>query len=267
MSRRGSVLEGIEFKGMDATPQYRAAELGQRNREFDQQMQQHKADQKRKENYDFIDKTDIADIGENTVDVLTREQLDAVKGNARNMAMQNKPADEVKFYLQTQLPKIDNGHQIAKNYKAQIDDGITKLKDKYGDGADLPTARNMAYTNMLKNVLKFDENGKAIGYQDASLIPKNKNFITDLEDENNILDWYKPSGALVKGVQTMPLTKYESKLDIRDTRGKVSKVDYLGYLSTYHQVTQNPETGEPVIGVKSETVTLGENPDGSLKTI
>jgi len=42
LSRRGSVLEGIEFKGMDATPQYHAAQLAQRNRELDLQEKQMK---------------------------------------------------------------------------------------------------------------------------------------------------------------------------------------------------------------------------------
>ena len=54
MSRRGSVLQGIEFKGMDYEPHFEAMRIAQQERELQDRKNQKKQQKSDKEAYDLI---------------------------------------------------------------------------------------------------------------------------------------------------------------------------------------------------------------------
>lgn len=273
MSRRGAILEHVDFDPMPLQSQLQASELGQRNYEFQQQMaaqkqrqQQLDKEKQKKDALDFIGGLGLEHIGDNTIDILTDKQMQGLQNKLMQMQENGADITDIKMEAQRQLPAIVNGHTVAQNKYNQIKAGLTELGKDYTTG-DLNKARELAVIPMLKDVVKFDENGKPIGYNDVSTIPE-RNYVSDLLNDQNIGQWYKPSGGLESHVKSLPLTKIGESTKVRDKNGREIDNVWEGYGSVFSTLKKDPVTGA-TIGkeIKYETVPLGKNEDGSVNNV
>lgn len=265
MSRRGSVLENFNIDAMNPQTGLEAARATVQNRELDMRAQQHKADQKaiaKKDATDFIGGLKIDDIGDNTIDILTHKQLEKLQGDLMDMQAKGADVITIKTEAYRRLPAIANGHTIAKNKYDQIKTGLADLNKDYPTG-DLGKARELAMKPMLQDVLNFDDKGQPTGYKDPSLIPE-RNYLADVDNEQNLGKWYKPSGALNNAIKAYPNPVIGESKKVRDKNGKEKDVAWDGHGSMWVTPDTDPETGVTKgLKYKAEKVPLGVNPDGT----
>jgi len=268
MSRRGSVLEGVEFKGMDFGPHFEAMRISQQERQLEQQNKQNQQKQKEKsdkEAYDLIEGVKLAPIGDNTIDVMTDKQLTDLQGKLMDMQMKGAPLDQLRLTVQRELPPIAQGHTVAKNKFDQIKSGVTDLGKDYPTG-DLSAARTLAAQEMIKDVVEFDEKGNPVRYKDASLIPE-KNYISALTSDDKLGQWYKPSGALESHIKTLPTPTVGESKKVRDSRGREIDDIWTGQGSVFSEIRRD-ENGKAIgMEIKAEKVPIGKNEDGSVNEV
>lgn len=267
MSRRQAILQdyGGSFQPMPQDSQLQAAQLQQRRNESEMQMKQHQLTEKNKqtkESSDFISGLGVDHIGDNTVDLLTDKQIQNLQEKLTAMQLSGASTTDIKITAQRELPKIVNGHTVAKNNYDKIKAGTVELGKDYPTG-NLEAARSIATKSMLKDVLDFDENGKATGYKDASLIP-DKNYISPLTDESMIEQWYNPSGALEAHIKTLPVTKIGESKKYRDKKGVERDNIWEGQGSVFSKLKTDENGATIGQEIKSETVPIGKNADGTI---
>lgn len=265
MSRRGAILQdyGGRFEPMPQDAQLAAAHYYQQDQQFRSQLKERQKEKSDREAADLIKGIGIDHIGDNTIDLLTDKQIQGVQDKLLDMHMKGATTTDLMLYAQRELPKISNGHTIAKNKYNQIKSGVIELGKDYPTG-NLEQARSMSTKEMLKDVLNFDENGNATGYKDPSIIPE-KNYVTPLVSDENISQWYTPSGALETHIKSLPLTKIGESKKVRDARGREIDNIWEGQGSVFSKLKVDPITGA-TIGqeIKSETIPIGKNPDGTI---
>ena len=265
MSRRSAILQdyGGRFEPTTFDGQIQGAQIQQRSNEFNAQMKQHTKEKSDKEAADLIKGIGIDHIGDNTIDILTDKQIQGVQDKLLDMHMKGSSTTDLMLYAQRELPKISNGHTVAKNKYDKIKAGVTELGKDFPTG-NLEEARSMSVKDMLKDVLDFDENGTATGYKDPSIVPE-KNYVSGLTDEDKIGSWYKPSGALESHIKSLPVTKIGESKKYRDARGVERDNIWEGQGSVFSQLKTDPTNGQNIgHEIKYETVPLGKRPDGSL---
>ena len=197
MSRRGSVLQGIEFKGMDYEPHFEAMRIAQQERELQDRKNQQKQQKSDKEAYDLISGLKIDHIGDNTIDVMTDKQLQGLQDELMDMHLKGATTDQLRLTAQRKLPEISNGHTLAKNKLKEINEGVSQLGKSYKN-ADLVKAKELALKPMIQDVVEFDDKGNPIKYKDVATVP-NRNYTDILFDDNTLGQWYIPS--IVTGKQ------------------------------------------------------------------
>lgn len=272
MSRRGSILENPHFDPLTFDYQNKGVEQDLERQRLAQQLAIHKDAQKaaqkeqnQKESNDFISKIGLDHIGDDTIDLLTDKQIQGVQ--AKLMDMQAKGADlqTIRMAAQQSLPQISNAHIVAKDKYEKIKSGLVDLGKDYPTG-DLSAARNLAVKGLLNDSLQFDEKGNAIGYKDVSTIAQ-KDYVAPLRSDENIGQWYSPSGALESHIHSLPLTPIGESVKIRDKKGVERDNIWEGHGSSFSTLQKDPETGATIgQAIKSETVPLGKNTDGTPMT-
>lgn len=213
---------------------------------------------------DFISGLGLDHIGDDTADVLFDKQVQGVQ--SKLMDMQSKGADiqAIRMEAQRTLPQMVNAHTALKDKYDQITKGLVDLGKDFPTG-DLSAARNTAVKSLLQDSLNFDDKGGVSGYKDPTVVPQ-RDYVTPLR--SNPEGWYQQSGSVAKGVQTAPMTAYSDVIESRNKKGETVKNKYSGQLNYLNQVDQDPNTKEPIgISVKSEPITIGQNPDGTPNTI
>ena len=266
MSRRGSVLQGIEFKGMDYEPHFEAMRIAQQERELQDRKNQQKQQKSDKEAYDLISGLKIDHIGDNTIDVMTDKLLQGLQDELMDMHLKGATTDQLRLTAQRKLPEISNGHTLAKNKLKEINEGVTQLGKNYKN-ADLIKAKELALKPMIEDIVRFDDKGNAIGYKDVATVP-NRNYTDILFDDNTLGQWYKPSGEFMSGIKSLPLTPIQGGSVRRDARGKLIDQTYTGHRSIFDKDVIDKETGK-MLGqeLKYEDVAIGINEDGTPKTV
>jgi hypothetical protein len=268
MSRRGAILQdyGGNFNPMPLESQLTAAQLGQRQQEFDAQQKQQKQQKSDKEAYDLISDLKIDHIGDNTIDVMTDKQLQGLQDELMDMHLKGATTDQLRLTAQRKLPEISNGHTLAKNKLKEINEGVSQLGKSYKN-ADLVKAKELALKPMIQDVVEFDDKGNPIKYKDVATVP-NRNYTDILFDDNTLGQWYKPSGEFMSGIKSLPLTPIQGGSVRRDARGKLIDQTYTGHASIFDQPVVDKETGK-MLGqeLKYEDVAIGVNEDGTPKTV
>ena len=268
MSRRGAILQdyGGNFNPMPLESQLTAAQLGQRQQEFDAQQKQQKQQKSDKEAYDLISGLNIDHIGDNTIDVMTDKQLQGLQDELMDMHLKGATTDQLRLTAQRKLPEISNGHTLAKNKLKEINEGVSQLGKSYKN-ADLVKAKELALKPMIQDVVEFDDKGNPIKYKDVATVP-NRNYTDILFDDNTLGQWYKPSGEFVSGIKSLPLTPIQGGSVRRDARGKLIDQTYTGHRSIFDKDVIDKETGK-MLGqeLKYEDVAIGVNEDGTPKTV
>ncbi len=268
MSRRGSVLENFNIDAMNPAVGLQTGRLAVENRELDMRAAQHKADKAtaaKKDATDFIGGLNIDDIGDNTIDILTHKQLDKLKGDLIDMQAKGADVTAIKTEAFRRLPAIANGHTVAKNKYNDIKTGLTNLGKDYPTG-DMAKARELPVKAMIKDVVQFDEKGQPISYKDPSIIPE-KNYTSDLTNETNLPQWYKPSGGLETHIKALPLTKIGESKKIRNKKGVEVDNNWEGQGSVFSQLKKDENGATVGQEIKFENVPLGKNPDGTVNQV
>jgi len=268
MSRRGSILQDYgninHTQTMEA--QHNAAQYYQRDKEQANQMKMQQAAQKKKDSgdaVDFISGLNVPDIGDNTIDLYNDAQIKAVQDKLMDMMQKGAGVNDIKMAAIPELQKISQGYTIGKNEYAKVAQGVKDLSKDYPTG-DTEQARNIAGQEMLKNIFEFDENGKVKGYKDPSLITPDKNYLENLTNNQNLPKWYRRSGAYEKGIKSLPLPAVGGSTSYTDKYGKKVKQSYTGHGSIFDEPIVNNEGEQTGWRLKSESVPLGRNTDGSL---
>lgn len=271
MSRRGSILQDYgninHTQTMEA--QHNAAQYYQRDKEQANQMQQQKERDKQKQQgdaTDFIGGLNVPHVGDNTIDLYNDAQIQKLQGELNGMQAKGASLQDIKLKAMQELPKIAQGYTVAKNGYSQITEGLKDLTKDYPSG-DMQTARSLAGKELIKDIFDYDENGNIKGYKDPSLIPQGKNYLQNLESPENLSQWYSPSGALVKHIQTLPHTNLGESSKVRDKKGVERDNIWTGTGTVFSEVKRD-ENGKAIgMDIKSETIPLGKNEDGTDITI
>lgn len=270
MSRRGAILQDyggfIPEQSHDA--EKAAAGYYQRDKELAAQERQNKQTAKAKEGKDatdYITGLKNEQTGVNDIDLENDRQLLAAKERMTDMMQKGASVQDIKIYAMRELPKINNAYTLGKNYKDQVTKGMTDLEKKYGNGVDLNAVQSKAYKKMADDIFDRDDKGNITGYKDPALIPKDKDYIAEIENDSESLGTvFKPSGAFEKGIQGTKLIPVKGGFSKTDKYGKKEKKTYSGSGTIYDEPILNEEgeqTGWQVIG---ETIPLGKNPDGTV---
>lgn len=262
MSRRGAILQdyGGNFNPMPLESQLTAAQLGQRQQEFAAHQSQQKQQKSDKEAYDLISGLKIDHIGDNTIDVMTDKQLQGLQDELMDMHLKGATTDQLRLTAQRKLPQISNGHTIAKNKLADINTGITNLGKDYKTG-DLAKAKELAIKPMLKDILYFDENGRPKGYKETSTIPE-RNYVTPLLEDDNLVQWYKPSGNFEKHITSLPTPPISGGYVVRDKNGKKTIRKFTGTGSMFDELIKDDEGDVIGMSPKTQKVSLGNDENG-----
>lgn len=268
MSRRGAILQdyGGAFPEQSTQAQRDAAQYYQRDKEQANQMQQQKQAAKGKEQgdaIDYINKLDVPDIGDTTIDLYNDAQLKAVQDELMGMASKGTGVNEIKMAALPKLQKIGQGYTIAKNEYNKITNGVKELSKDYPTG-DMEAARNVAGKNMIETIFEFNDDGTVKGYKDPSLIPPDKNYLGELTTNQNLPKWYKKSGEFESGIKKLPLIPIKGGTTRTDKFGRKVKQTYTGHGSIFDEPIMNDEGEQTGWRLKSEAVPLGRNEDGSL---
>ncbi len=273
MSRRGSILQdyGGHLNPMPTDAQLAAANYYQRDKEFNAQMKLNDSGNKLRDYKDatkFIYDQNIDRTGINDLDIENANQLLSAKNEMVRMLNEDKATlQDVQLYGMRTLPKIDKASTLGKNYKTQIDKGAVDMEKKYGNGFDISAYYNEAYKRLSNDLLDKDEKGEVIGYKDPSLIPKNRDYAAEIENDNASLGTiFKPSGALVKHLSSLPTPVISNSTEVKGKDGRLRYNGYTGQGSVFVEEDIDPETGVTKgLRYKSEKVPLGVNDDGTTR--
>lgn len=270
MSRRGAILQdyGGRFEPQSTEAQRDAANYYQRDKEQDKDLNYRKQAAKQKEGADstkFITELENKKTGVNDIDIENDKQLLAAQNKMIEMQQKGAPLSEIQIYAMRELPKINNAYTLGKNYKAQVEKGMTDLEKKYGNGVDLNAVQSKAYKMMADDIFDKDERGNNKGYKDPSLIPKNRDYIAEIENDSQSLGTvFKPSGAFEKNMQTTKLIPVKGGFSVTDKYGKKQKKVYSGNGTIYDEPIFNEDNEQTGWDVKGEAVPLGKNQDGTV---
>lgn len=165
MSRRGSVLEGIEFKGMDATPQYRAADntiqLSQLDLQRDQLKQQKAKEQKSNlaatqkwidDNYDPNKNLS----GNPLADPAYNKKMAEINMKAYQLAEQGADINTIKMMLGSDADNLTNYSRKAKAIKEGMEEELKGMPINSGYRKDV-----LLNKGMKKAMLDDDGNIKS----------------------------------------------------------------------------------------------------------
>jgi len=269
LSRRGAILENTHFDPLTFEYQNRGVEQDLQRQHLAQQLAIHKDAQKaaakaasQKESNDFISKIGLEDVGNNSVDILTHNQLDKVKTELMDMQAKGADIQAIRIAAQNKLPAIVNGHTIAKNKLAEINKGLIEKGKDYPTG-DLQRAKEFAVTAMLKDILNLDPKGNTIGYKDPSVVPE-RNYLSPLTEPENIDVWYpKGEQAWVKNVtDTRGLVPIDGKTKTINSKGGYEMNQVKGHISIYDKPVLDEDGKVKGIELDTEPIHLGRDKNG-----
>jgi len=270
MSRRGAILQdyGGHIPAQDFTAQRDAASYYQRDKELAAQQQQQQQTAKQKEGKDATDyitglKNDPTGINE--VDTWDDTMLLREQNKMLEMQNQGKTLQDIKIYAMNVLPKLDKTSKLTKAYKDQIDKGLVDVEKTYGNGVDIAAYRNKAYKKLADDLFERDEKGAIVKDKDFEVIPKNKNYIAEIEDDEESLGTvFKLGGALADNIKKLPTPNISKSDDVRGKDGRLRYNGFTGQGSVFVEQDIDPETNViKGLKYKSEKVPLGNNPDGT----
>jgi len=274
LSRRGAILQdyGGTFPEQSHDAEKAAASYYQRDKEQDKDLAYRRQQGKEKQGADatkFITELKNEKTGINDIDVENDKQLLAAQNKMIDMMQKGAPLSEIQIYAMRELPKINNAYTVGKNYKEQVTKGMTDMEKKYGDGVDLKELQNRAYKKMADDIFDRDEKGNIIGYKDPSLIPKNRDYVSEIENDEEALGTvFKPSGGLSTNIKTFPTPSISRSEDKRGKDGRTRYNGFTGQGSVFVEEDIDPETGVTKgLKYKSEKVPLGNNPDGTTNYV
>jgi len=271
MARRGAILQdygNIQNPPSDNSLTIENNRLAESRRQHDDEMRQRRDLTKQKQAGDstkFITELKNEKTGINDIDIENDKQLLAAQNRMIEMQQKGAPLSEIQIYAMRELPKINNAYTLGKNYKEQVTKGMTDLEKKYGNGVDLNAVQSEAYKKMADDIFDRDDKGNIIGYKDPNLIPKNKDYIAEIENDSKSLGTiFKPSGAFETGVQKTDLIPIKDKFTKTDKYGNKTKYNYTGFGTIYDEPILNEQGEQTGWDVKGEVVPLGKNPDGTV---
>lgn len=268
MSRRSAILQdyGGSFPEQSHDAEKAAAGYYQRDKELAAQMQQHKDNQKAKQQgdaTDYITGLKVEPVGDNTIDLYNNQQLKGVQDELIGMMQKGAGVNDIKIAAIPKLQKIAQGYTIAKNEYGKIASGVKDFGKDYPTG-DMEAARNIAGNEMLKTIFEFDDKGQVKGYKDPSLIPTDKNYFQNLTTNENLPKWYRRGASFEKGIKDLPLIPIKGGTTRTDKYGGKVKQTFTGHGSVFDEPVVNEEGEQTGWRLKSENVPLGKNPDGSV---
>jgi len=274
MSRRSAILQdyGGRFEPMTFEGQIAGAQIQQRTNEANMQNERLKATAKQKEGADatkFITELKNEKTGINDIDVENDKQLLAAQNKMIDMMQKGAPLTEIQIYAMRELPKINNAYTVGKNYKDQFTKGMVDLEKKYGNGVDLNAAQERFNKMVSDDLFQRDDKGNITGYKDPATIPKNRDYIGEMENDEEALGTiFKPSGALSATIKKLPTPAISKSEDKRGKDGRTRYNGFTGQGSVFVEEDIDPETGiTKGLRYKSEKVPLGNNPDGTTNFI
>lgn len=245
------------------------ARLVEQRRQFNLQNERLKGAAKEKEGKDatdYITGLKVDHIGDNTIDLYNDEQVKAVQDELIGMMQKGAGINEIKMAAMPKLQKIAQGYTIAKNEYGKLTEGIKELSKDNPTG-DMGAVRNIGGKVLLNTIFEFDENGKVKGYKDPSVIATDKNYLEKINTNQNLPKWYSESGDLEKGIKELPLMPVNEEITTKDKFGNKIKKVIVGHQSVFDEPILNEDGKKVGIKLKSETVPLGRNEDGSLNLI
>jgi len=248
--------------------QLAAANYYQRDKELAAQQKQQQQTAKQKEGKDATDyitglKNDPTGINE--VDTWDDTMLLREQNKMLEMQNQGKTLKDIEIYAMNVLPKLDKTSKLTKSYKDQIDKGLVDVEKTYGNGVDIAAYRNKAYKKLADDLFERDEKGAIVKDKDFEVIPKNKNYIAEIEDDEESLGTvFKLGGALADNIKKLPTPNISKSEDVRGKDGRLRYNGFTGQGSVFVEQDIDPETNIiKGLKYKSEKVPLGNNPDGT----
>lgn len=207
------------------------------------------------ENLAFINTLGLEDIGNNTVDVLTNNELAKVRNQLLEKATKGASEVELKYEAQKLMQPLIVGHTAAKNKFKQLNSNIAELGKTY-TGANLAKAREIATVNFLKDYIDIDPTTNAPkGFKDPTVIP-DKDYTSELLTFDNLPKWNTETGALGAYLKGLGKAKQGGDFSYTDKRGGVNKYGFDAEVSQFRELTTDPETGR-VTGMKLKEENLG----------
>lgn len=250
MSRRAAIFQDVQFQPFDFSLGAQGAALQQRRQEaaLENQQQQarlRQADQEQGNKY--IQGLNVDPTGVNTVDVYNQAEMDKLKTQLADYQKQGASTSQLQALANQKLPTILRGYTIAKNHEANIDKRLQELGKNY-PSADLAKAKAMMNEEMINDLFNKDENGQVKGYKDPSIIPMEKQYGANLENEDNLHLWNTPSGNLLNHVENLPRTPYQQKESF-DDKGNKTKNNVSGEISGLQEYILG-KNGEDIKGIR-----------------
>jgi hypothetical protein len=217
VSRRGAVLEGfqaprpLEFEYLQRNAEMLQSEKMQ-NRQLEHRRAADDANAREAAKKETLEKIKNLDhIGNSTVDIATDNAIASVQSNAERMLGSGASVNEVKAYIQREVPAITNGHTIAKNYSDQMRKGAIEMAKIYG--GDPEKLYQMSMQKAVPEWFDADENG-TLKYK--PMIDPNKNYLAEMEKMENLPNWVPESNDLIEHVSKLPKDELTSNVVVRD---------------------------------------------------
>jgi hypothetical protein len=195
--------------------------------------------------------------GVNTVDTYNLAELEKMKTQLSDAFKNGATISQVAPYASGRMSNITRGYTIAKNHEANIDKKLQELAKEY-PSADLGAAKSHMNNEMLKDIFDYDENGQVKSYKDPSTIPLEKAYGANLENEDNLHLWNKPSGELIKHVEGLPRAAYQEN-EYVDKKGFKHGYNASGELSGLQEHVRGANNDITGIKYKTEKVKWGSN--------
>jgi hypothetical protein len=205
----------------------------------------------------YLDGFKVDSTGVNTVDTYNLAELEKMKTQLSDAFKNGATISQVAPYASGRMSNITRGYTIAKNHEANIDKKLQELAKEY-PSADLGAAKSHMNNEMLKDIFDYDENGQVKSYKDPSTIPLEKAYGANLENEDNLHLWNKPSGELIKHVEGLPRAAYQEN-EYVDKKGFKHGYNASGELSGLQEHVRGANNDITGIKYKTEKVKWGSN--------
>ena len=203
MSRRGSVLEGVEFKGMDFGPHFEAMRMAQQDKQFNAQLSQQKEKDADAEKYkklkiidDATDPTKYQSSSQKANSLATKQLLDLRNKYAGKT---NIPVDQLYLELQQELTPIAHGYSSYKGNLVQQEE-LAKQAVKANPNLDLEKVLSDLQKEVDDEYLSYNPDG-TVAFNQAKIG-------TESDALNRIL---KPENAWKYSKGISPVVDYVKK--------------------------------------------------------
>ena len=284
MSRRGSVLEGVEFKGMDFGPHFEAMRLAQQDRQFrEQQKEGQKKDadtdkwKKLKMIDDATDPSKYQSSSQKANSLATKQLMDLRNEYAGKT---NMPVDQLYLELQQKLTPVAHGYSSYKGNLVQQEE-LAKKAVKANPNLDLEKVLVDLQKEVDNEYLTQNEDG-TIGFNQARIGTESDAITRILKPENAwkyskgmtpVIDYVKKDGKKGElfaqapdGTQINYSTTIPEWAQLVDEKGKAIEIDpktglipkgvqpKLALKGTLQDYQETDENGRPLFKPNGEPV-------------